>query len=230
MVSYDFSRVFQFLPTLWQALPMTLSILFFTTILGSLFGGLLAWAQVGEDKTFAGFSKGYIFTLRCTPPIVLLFLVFYGLPEFLKWWLNLDINNWSKTVFVLFTMVLLFAAIIAEVFKASYQAIPKGQMEAGVSIGLTPSQTFWRIIFPQAFQVALPNVTTAILNLMRDAALAYTIGFVDVMGAGNLLISRNLGNYSLETYTAVAILYWGVALAVSFLSRLLEKSLETKGR
>ena len=56
MVSYDFSRVFQFLPTLWQALPMTLSILFFTTILGSLFGGLLAWAQVGEDKTFAGLS------------------------------------------------------------------------------------------------------------------------------------------------------------------------------
>ncbi len=67
-------------------------------------------------------------------------------------------------------MVLLFAAIIAEVFKASYQAIPKGQMEAGVSIGLTPSQTFWRIIFPQAFQVALPNMTTAILNLMRDAS------------------------------------------------------------
>ena len=91
MVSYDFSKVFQFLPTLWQALPMTLSILFFTTLLGSLFGGLLAWAQVGEDKSFAAISKGYIFTLRCTPPIVLLFLVFYGLPEFLKWWLGLDI-------------------------------------------------------------------------------------------------------------------------------------------
>ena len=138
MVSYDFSRVFQFLPTLWQALPMTLSILFFTTILGSLFGSLLAWAQVGEDKTFAGLSKGYIFTLRCTPPIVLLFLVFYGLPEFLKWWLNLDINNWSKTVFVLFTMVLLFAAIIAEVFKASYQAIPdilENHFSSGFSSG-----------------------------------------------------------------------------------------------
>ena len=220
MVSYDFSKVFQFLPTLWQALPMTLSILFFTTLLGSLFGGLLAWAQVGEDKSFAAISKGYIFTLRCTPPIVLLFLVFYGLPEFLKWWLGLDINNWSKTIFVLLTMILLFAAIVAEVFKAAYQAIPKGQTEAGLSIGLTPSQTFWRIIFPQAFQVAL----------MRDAALAYTIGFVDVMGAGNLLISRNLGNYSLETYTAVALLYWGIALVISSLSRLLEKSLETKGR
>ena len=157
MVSYDFSKVFQFLPTLWQALPMTLSILFFTTLLGSLFGGLLAWAQVGEDKSFAAISKGYIFTLRCTPPIVLLFLVFYGLPEFLKWWLGLDINNWSKTIFVLLTMILLFAAIVDEVFKAAYQAIPKGQTEAGLSIGLTPSQTFWRIIFPQAFQVALPQ-------------------------------------------------------------------------
>ena len=142
----------------------------------------------------------------------------------------MDINNWSKTIFVLLTMILLFAAIVAEVFKAAYQAIPKGQTEAGLSIGLTLSQTFWRIIFPQAFQVALPNITTAILNLMRDAALAYTIGFVDVMGAGNLLISRNLGNYSLETYTAVALLYWGIALVISSLSRLLEKSLETKGR
>lgn len=230
MVSYDFSKVFQFLPTLWQALPMTLLVLVLTTILGSLFGGLLAWAQLAEDKTFAGLSKGYIFTLRCTPPIVLLFLVFYGLPEFLKWWLQLDINGWSKTIFVLLTMVLLFAAIIAEVFKAAYQAIPKGQTEAGLSIGLTPSQTFLRIVLPQAFKVALPNMTTAILNLMRDAALAYTIGFVDVMGAGNLLISRNLGNYSLETYTAVAILYWCVALVISGLSRGLEKSLETKGR
>ena len=102
----------------------------------------LGLGQVGEDKSFAAISKGYIFTLRCTPPIVLLFLVFYGLPEFLKWWLGLDINNWSKTIFVLLTMILLFAAIVAEVFKAAYQAIPKGQTEAGLSIGLTPSQTF----------------------------------------------------------------------------------------
>ena len=230
MVSYDISKVWSFLPTLVQALPATLALMVLTTLLGSAFGLVLTWAQVSEEKVGASLAKGYVFTLRCTPPIVLLFLVFYGLPQFLNWWLGIDIDHWSKFVFVLVAMFLLFAAMISEVFKAAYLAIPKGQMEAGVSIGLTPSQTFWRIIFPQAFQVALPNMTTAILNLMRDAALAYTIGFVDVMGAGNLLISRNLGNYSLETYTAVAILYWGVALAVSFLSRLLEKSLETKGR
>ena len=68
-------------------------------------------------------------------------------------------------------------------------------------------------------------MTTAILNLMRDAALAYTIGFIDIMGAGNNLISRNLGNYSLETYTAVAVIYWAIALVISLSAQLLEKRL-----
>lgn len=140
----------------------------------------------------------------------------------MNWWLGIDIDHWSKFVFVLIAMFLLFAAMISEVFKAAYLAIPKGQMEAGLSIGLTPAQTIWRIVLPQAFRVALPNMTTAILNLMRDAALAYTIGFIDIMGAGNNLISRNLGNYSLETYTAVAVIYWAIALVISFSAQLLE--------
>ena len=230
MVNYDISRVFAALPDIWQALPMTLLVLFLTTVIGSLLGGLLAWAQLSGDKVLDRIARGYVFTLRCTPPIVLLFLVFYGVPEFLQWWLGLDINGWSKLIFVLITMVLLFASLVSEVFKAAYLAIPKGQAEAGLSIGLTPEQTFIRILAPQAFRVALPNMTTAVLNLMRDAALAYTIGFVDVMGAGNLLISRNLGNYSLETYTAVALIYWAVALVLSILARLLEQSLSVKER
>ena len=230
MVSYDLSRVFGLLPSLLQALPTTLWIMFVTALIGFLLGGLLAWAQISEEQSFAGLARGYIFILRCTPPIVLLFLVFYGIPEFLEWWLGLDINNWSRTVFVIITMILLFAAMIAEVFKAAYFAVPKGQTEAGLSIGLTPLQTFLRIVLPQAFRIALPNLTTALLNLMRDAALAYTIGAVDVMGAGQNLISWNLGNYSLETYTAVALIYWGIALVVSLASQLLEKSLTVKER
>ena len=186
MVSYDISKVWSFLPTLVQALPATLALMVLTTVLGSAFGLVLTWAQVSEDKVGAGLAKGYVFTLRCTPPIVLLFLVFYGLPQFLNWWLGID--------------------------------------------GLTPAQTIWRIVLPQAFRVALPNMTTAILNLMRDAALAYTIGFIDIMGAGNNLISRNLGNYSLETYTAVAVIYWGIALVISFSAQLLEKRLSVTER
>ncbi|WP_277291067.1 MULTISPECIES: amino acid ABC transporter permease [Streptococcus] len=230
MVSYDLSYVFKFLPDILSALPLTLWILLLTTSLGSLLGALLAWGQLYGDEVLASLSRGYVFVLRCTPPIVLLFMVFYGLPEFLEWWLGLDVNGWSRTIFVVTAMTLLFAASISEVFKSAYEAVPVGQMEAGLSIGLTELQTFWRILFPQAFRIALPNISNAILNLLKDTALAYTIGLVDVMGAGNLLIGRNLGNYSLETYTAVAVIYWGLALLLSVGSQLLEKSLDAGKR
>lgn len=226
MVSYNPSYVLSFLPELLSALPLTLFIVIFTITVGSLFGGALSWAQLSEDKVLNAIAKAYIFIVRCTPPIVMLFMVFYGLPEFLKWWLGIDINSWSRTVFVIIAMILLFTASISEVFKSAFEAIPKGQLEAGLSIGLTGFQTFLRILLPQGFRIALPNITNAILNLLKDTALAYTIGLADVMGAGNLLIGRNLGNYSLETYTAVAIIYWVLALLLSFLDHTLEKSLD----
>ena len=82
MVSYDISKVWSFLPTLVQALPATLALMVLTTVLGSAFGLVLTWAQVSEDKVGAGLAKGYVFTLRCTPPIVLLFWSFMDCPNF----------------------------------------------------------------------------------------------------------------------------------------------------
>ncbi len=222
MVSYQPSYIFDVLPQLIQALPLTLWILLMTVFLGSLLGLLLTWAQLSKEKGLAGLARGYIFLLRCTPPIVLLFMVFYGLPEFLNWWLGLDVNGWSRTVFVVLAMTLLYAASISEVFKSAYLAVPKGQLEAGLSIGLTTSQTLIRIICPQALHFALPNISNAILNLLKDTALAYTIGLADVMGTGNLIIGQKMGNYSLETYTAVALIYWGLALILALVSQGME--------
>lgn len=227
MVSYEPSRVFSFLPDIITALPLTLWILLLTVTIGSLLGGLLAWAQLHGEQLLSDLARGYVFVLRCTPPIVLLFMVFYGLPEFLEWWLGLDVNGWSRAVFVVVAMTLLFAASISEVFKSAYEAILKGQLEAGLSIGLSEFQTFMRILLPQAFRIALPNISNAILNLLKDTALAYTIGLADIMGAGNLLIGRNLGNYSLETYTAVALIYWSLALLLAVGDHFLERRLDT---
>lgn len=227
MVSYEPSRVITFLPEILSALPLTSWVLVLTILFGSLLGLFLAWSQLSGEKSLSSFARGYVFILRCTPPIVLIFLVFYGLPRFLEWWLGIDVNGWSRSVFVILAMTLLFVASISEVFKSSYQALPKGQLEAGISIGLTDYQTFVRILLPQAFRIALPNITTAIINLLKDIALAYTIGLVDLMGAGNLVISRNLGNYSLETYTAVAIIYWVLALILAVGTHFIENELDT---
>ncbi|MGT2666514.1 amino acid ABC transporter permease [Streptococcus rifensis] len=225
MVEFSLARVGDFIPQLLPFIPVTVGLIAITFLIGSLLGGCLTWMQLSRDKVLVKIAETYIFMLRCTPPIVLLFLVFYGIPEFLNWWLGIDINHWPRSIFVVVTLVLLFSAMMAEVFKSAYLALPKGQEEAALSIGLTPWQTFYRIVLPQVFKLALPNMTNALLNLLKDAALAYTIGMVDIMGAANLLVGRNLGNYSLETYTAVAVIYWGISLVISVISQWMERSL-----
>ncbi|MDT2597160.1 amino acid ABC transporter permease [Enterococcus dongliensis] len=215
MVRYDWSKVWQTLPQLIEYVPKTLLVIGLTVLLGTILGFLVSWGTFAPERTIRRLAESYIFILRCTPPIVLLFLVFYGLPKLLFWWLGIQSDEWSRTAFAVIALTLLFAAMISKVFISAYSAVPKGQTEASLSVGLTQSQTFRRIILPQAFRIALPNFSTALLNLMKDAALAYTIGLIDVLGGANLLISRNFGNHSLEVYSAAAIIYWVMALIIA---------------
>ena len=140
-------------------------------------------------------------------------MVYYGLPKFLLVF-NIDINNYDRAFFVILTFSLLFAASMAEVFRTAYIAIDKGQTEAALSIGLTPLQAFIRIVFPQALVVALPNFTNALVNLMKEGALAYTIGLIDLMGKGDLIIYNNQGAYNLETYITLSLIYWAMTIII----------------
>jgi L-cystine transport system permease protein len=69
-------------------------------------------------------------------------------------------------------------------------------------------------VLPQAAVAALPNFGNSLIALMKEGALAFTIGFVDVMGQGMLIVSRNYGAYALETYVALALIYWGLTILI----------------
>lgn len=96
--------------------------------------------------------------------------------------------------------------------RAAYESVDKGQREAAVSIGLSSFQAFYRIVFPQALVTALPTLGNTIVSLLKDGALAYSIGVVDITGQASYLISMNLGGYVLETYLALALIYWILSL------------------
>jgi L-cystine transport system permease protein len=210
-------------------LPVTICMVLGSVFFGSLLGFVLAKAKVRRHRIPKLLADFYIAALRCTPPIVLLFLVFYGLPMLAQFIFGIDINSSSKGVFVLVTFTLLFAATMAEIMRTAYESIDKGQREAAVSIGMSEFQAFFRIMLPQAVVVALPNFGNALINLMKDGSLAYTIGLIDIMGKGMLILSKNYGSYALETYIALAILYWGNTILIENLFRLLENSL-SKGK
>jgi L-cystine transport system permease protein len=103
---------------------------------------------------------------------------------------------------------------MAEVFRTSYEAVDKGQREAALAAGLTEFQAFRRIVAPQALIVAIPNFTNALVKLMKEGSLSYTIGMIDVMGKGQLLIGMNQGSYGLETYIALAFIYWTLTVVL----------------
>ncbi|KAA8371444.1 amino acid ABC transporter permease [Leuconostoc carnosum] len=189
-------------------LPITLFVIITSIIFSSLLGALIARGQLGESAIWRPLSQGYVFVLRSTPPIVLLFLVFYGLPKLLLLTLNININDWQKPIFVIVALSLLFASNLAEVFKAAYLSVNAGQREAALMAGLSEWQGFYRITLPQTIVVALPNFANTVAALIKDAALAYVIGLLDMMGAGDNLISINYGQHTLETYLALTIIYW----------------------
>lgn len=217
--------IIEVLPVLIPYLLVTAGIVIGTVFFGSLLGILLAAGRIRRGILGRAIANVYVYVIRCVPSIVLLFLVYYGLPEFLNVF-GIDINNVGKGFFVITTFSILFAASMAEVFRSAYEAVDKGQREAAVSIGLTEFQAFRRIVLPQCVRVAIPNFTNALINLMKEGSLAYTIGLIDIMGKGQLIIGQNQGSYSLEVYLALFILYWVLTVVIEKCAGLLETRLQ----
>ncbi|MDU2064340.1 MAG: amino acid ABC transporter permease [Sporomusaceae bacterium] len=212
MRPFDPLYILTVIPELLPFLGITLAVVLSSVFLGSLLGGLLATAKLSEKPLLRFLANAYTGIIRCTPSIILLFIVFYGLPKFCLEVFDYDINEFHKMFFVITTFTLLFAAPVSEVMRSAYLAIDRGQYEAAVSIGLTPIQALRRIVIPQAAIIALPNFGNSFISLLKEGALAYTIGLIDVLGSGNLIIAQNYGSYALEIYLALSAIYWAMAL------------------
>ena len=224
--AFDIGMIGQVLPQLLTYLDVTLLVGFVSIALGSLLGGALAWANLSGAAPLRWAAVSYVYVMRCTPSIVLLFIVFYGLPKLAFAVFDYDMNELHRAVFAIITFTLLFGAYISEVFRAAYKAVPREQYEAAVSAGLTPFQAFVHIMLPQAAIIALPNFGNSTINLLKEGSLAYTIGLVDMIGRGTLVIAQNYGAYAIEIYFAAMLIYWVLVLLLEQGFALVEKRLD----
>lgn len=222
-------KIFETIPVLLPFLLVTFEIILGTVIVGFVLGFFLAKGALSKNKIANRISGFIVNALRCTPSIVMLFVVFYGLPVLFWAAFKIDINGWSKAFYVIFVLGILFSASVSEIMRSSYLSVPKGQKEAALTSGLTEVQAFKRIILPQAFVVSIPNLGNSFISLLKEGSLAYTIGLIDLMGKGNMIISMNFGGYAIETYIAQAIIYWVLTFILEQLFKLAEKKL-SKGR
>ena len=222
-------KIFTVIPTLLPFLVVTFEIMLGTIAVGLILGFFLAKGRLSKHRWQQKVAGFIINAFRCTPSVVMLFVIFYGLPTLFWAVFKVDINNWSKGFYVITALGLLFSASAAEIMRASYLAVPHGQREAALTSGLSEGQSFVRIILPQAFVVSIPNLGNSFIALLKEGSLAFTIGLIDVMGKGNLLISINFGAYAIETYTALAIIYWVLTFLMEQLFKVIEKKF-SKGR
>lgn len=225
---FDISYIWTALPLLLPFLQVTLFVSIITILSGTFLGLVLTIFKLSHNKLLNKIGNGYTTIIRCTPSIVLLFLVYYGIPKLAEEF-NLNLQNINTAIFVIITFTLQFAAIMSEVIRSAYQSIDKGQYEAAVSVGLSPFQAYWRIIFPQALVIALPNFGNGIIAVLQEGALAYTIGFIDIVGKANLMITNNINAHALEIYIALAIIYWALSLLIEKFFSILEKTF-SKGK
>lgn len=208
---------------------VTFGVVLGTIVLGMALAILLFTQKQSKRRWARILADGYINIIRCTPSIVLLFIVYYGIPKLALGLFGLDLNFSSKIIYVIISLSLLYSSTLAEIIRSAYLALGRSQYEAALSIGLTPLQAVWRVMLPQGIVIALPNLGNSLISLFKEGSLAFTIGLIDMMGAGNLIISRNYGAYSLETYIALAVIYWALTLIIEQIFLRLEKHY-SKGR
>ena len=202
-------------------------------VVGSVFFGFLiglgiAALRLSKSRVFRGIGSVYVTILRSVPSIVLLFITYYGLPLWFRNRFGIDMSDVSTLVYVIVTFSLLLGSSMSEIIRTAYLSVPKGQYEAAVMVGLTPVQAIRRIILPQGFIVALPNFGNIFIFMLKEGALAYTIGLHDVLGRGMYLSGLKANVYNLELYVALTLIYWPCTFILEKIFKAWEKALRNK--
>lgn len=221
--TFDIKFIIDILPRVLKALPTTLYITAWSALFGWLFGLVFTYARISRYKVLNSVVGVCTTVIRGIPTVVLLYLVYFGLPNLLRGIAGIEIGQWQKTTFVIIAMALELAMTSSEMFRSAYNSLDKGQLEAAHALGMTRLQRFRRIIFPQGLYVILPNLSSATLALIQGTSLVYTLGVMDVLGRARQINSNEFGLKSLEAYIAVALIYWAFSFVITRLFKLLER-------
>ncbi|KRK40629.1 amino acid ABC transporter permease [Loigolactobacillus bifermentans] len=201
--------------SLLQGLPTTLILLVLSFIFASLIGLGLAWLYLRKNILASGVAKGYLGLVRGTPPLLMLLLAYYGLPKLFQL-VGININDWAKLIFGIAGLSIGWSAYLAEAFRSAYLSVDRGQYEAALAVGMDDKRAFQRILMPQTFLIALPNIENLLIGLVKATSLVYVIGIVDMYSAATDLSNQNQGVYQLEIFVILALIYWIVVLIIEW--------------
>lgn len=218
----------EYVPKIMTAFPVTLEIMGMSLLLSIVIGIVIAAGSLSRAKFPAAFCRGYISFMRGIPTLVLIFLIYLGLPQLMAGF-GIYMNNVSTTAYIIVTLSLSSSANMAEMMRSSYIAVDKGQMEAAYSVGMTTGDALRRIVIPQAVGIAIPTLGNNIIMLFKSTSLAFTVGVLDILGKARAISAASYGANRLNVYVATAFIFWATCALLERLFKIIEK-ISTRGR
>ncbi|MGP2656350.1 amino acid ABC transporter permease [Malaciobacter sp. WC5094] len=218
MSTFDIDYTLGIFPILFKYIDITISMAVISAAIALVIAILIAVIKTYNIRILSQLSDLYISFFRGTPLLVQLFLLYFGLPQVLPIFSNLDAYTASIA-----GLSLHFSAYMAESIRGAISSIDKGQFEAAQSLGMTKTQTFTKIILPQAIRVAVPSLMNNFIDIIKSTSLAFTLGVPEIMAKAQIEASSSYKYF--ESFLAVAIVYWVIVVIFTYLQKKIEARL-----
>ncbi len=185
---------------------------------GLIIAFLVALAQIAKVPVIQHLVRIYVWIIRCTPMIVQLFVVYFGLPS-----IGIKLSSFTSAWVV---MSLSVGAYCSETVRAAILSVPVGQLEACYCDGLTFWQGMYHVVVPQALRTAFPPLSNSVIGLVKDTSLAYSVALVEVLATAQRIAARTYDYFWL--YIEAGLIYLIICSVLTVIQRKAEAALERR--
>jgi len=207
-----FAKIPVFLPYLLRGALVTVEITLASLAVAIAVGLVLALLRHARVPVLGALASAYIELLRAIPVLTTLFIIYFGLA-----YAGIRLSSFAAAVTGL---GMLGAAYMAEIHRAGIESVHKGQREAALSIGMTPSKAMRWVVLPQASRVVIPPTANYAIGLLKDTAVVSTVAAPELIFAAKTLVSQTI--LPMQVYLMAALVYLALSLPLARLARRLE--------
>jgi len=209
-----------------KALPVTFTITAVSLLAAAPFAFFMALCIIYKVKVLRQLSALYISFIRGTPIVLQILIVYSLVPSLLNWMCrsmgsSFNVFDINPIIYACIVFTLNNAAYLAELFRSALLAVDKGQHEAALASGLTVTQSYIRIVIPQAMASAMPNLCNLIILLIKNTSLCFIMTVKDITAAAKIAASYKY-NY-IEAYLDIFVMYIVICLVVQVLFKIKDK-------
>ena len=174
--------------------------------LGLVVAVVVALMRLSGRRLVAWLARAYVSVIRGTPLLLQLFIVFFGLPS-----IGITLKPWPSAILALSLNV---GGYASEAVRGAILAVPRGQWEAAMTVGMSRTTTLRRVVLPQAARIAVPPLSNTLISLVKDTSLASTILVTEMLRKAQEIAAPTFEFFTV--YSVAAVYYWVVCLLLSF--------------